>query len=48
MLGEVSIEARFATRFALTNGFAIAYDATPPDGVKTYDLSLKTGVLVTF
>jgi Protein of unknown function, DUF481 len=48
LLGELSIESKLAMRWMLTNGLSVAYDASPPDGVKTYDIALKAGVLVTF
>lgn len=47
LLGELAIAVKLSKRVALTDSFTLAYDATPPQGVKTYDTQLKLGLLVT-
>ncbi|HET9626580.1 MAG TPA: DUF481 domain-containing protein [Kofleriaceae bacterium] len=46
--GELSLQTKLTQRIALKDSFNVAYDATPPDGVKTYDTSLEASVIVTF
>lgn len=48
LLGELSVTSKLSKRIALTDGFTIAYDRTPPDGIKRRDLQLTVGVIVTF
>lgn len=48
LLGELSVTMPLSKRIALTNGFTIAYDRTPPDEIRRYDTQLKVGLLVTF
>ncbi|HWU87729.1 MAG TPA: DUF481 domain-containing protein [Kofleriaceae bacterium] len=48
LLGELSVTSKLSKRFALTDGFVVAYDRTPPDGIRRYDTQLKLGLLVTF
>lgn len=48
ILGELTLINKLTPRIALTNGFTIAYDARPPDGVGRTDSELKVGALVTF
>jgi hypothetical protein len=48
LLGELSVTSKLSKRFALTDGLVVAYDRTPPDGIKRYDTQLKVGLLVTF
>ena len=48
VLGELSLTTKLSKRFALTDGFTVAYDRTPPDGIRRYDTQLKVGLLVTF
>ena len=48
LLPLLIVESKLSMRWMLTNGLSVAYDASPPDGVKTYDIALKAGVLVTF
>jgi hypothetical protein len=47
LLGELSLTTKLSKRIALIDGFSIAYDRTPPDGVKRLDTQLKIGLLVT-
>ena len=48
LLGELAAQSRLSSRIALRNSFNVAYDRTPPDGVKRYDTALEISVLVTF
>jgi hypothetical protein len=48
LLGELSVTSKLTTHIALTDGLTVAYDRTPPDGIKRYDMALKVGLLVTF
>jgi hypothetical protein len=48
ILAEASVTSKLSKRIALTDGLAVAYDRTPPDGIKRYDTQLKVGVIVTF
>lgn len=48
ILGELSVLSKLAARVALRNSFTVAYDDTPPDGIKRYDTALELAVLVTF
>lgn len=48
MLGELSVQSKLASRIALKDSFTVAYDRTPPDGVRRYDTSLEAAVVVTF
>lgn len=47
LLSVIAIETKLSKRIALTDGFVIAYDRAPPDGVRRYDTQLKVGLLVT-
>lgn len=47
VLGEIAVTTKLTRRVALTDGFVVAYDRTPPDGVRRYDTQLKVGLLVT-
>jgi hypothetical protein len=48
VLGELAALTKLSARVALKNSFTIAYDDTPPDGVKRYDTQLELAVIVTF
>ncbi|MBA3539641.1 MAG: DUF481 domain-containing protein [Deltaproteobacteria bacterium] len=48
VLGELALISKLSTRIALTNGFTIAYDRTPPDQIRRFDTELKVGIIVTF
>lgn len=48
ILGELSVQSKLTSRIALKDSFNVAYDRTPPDGIKTYDTSLEASVIVTF
>lgn len=48
VLGELSVQSQLSSRIALKNSFNVAYDRTPPDGVKRYDTQLEVAVLVAF
>lgn len=47
LLGELSILSKLASRVALKNSFTVAYDRTPPEGVRRYDTQLEVAVVVT-
>jgi hypothetical protein len=48
LLGELAVIARLTARVSLKDSLTVAYDETPPDGVKRYDTSLEVAVQVTF
>ncbi|HEX2690631.1 MAG TPA: DUF481 domain-containing protein [Kofleriaceae bacterium] len=48
ILGEFSLLSQLSSRIALKNSFTLAYDRTPPDGIKRYDTQLEVAVVVTF
>lgn len=48
IFGELSLTTKLSKRIALTDGFTVSYDRTPPDGIRRYDTQLKIGLLVTF
>lgn len=48
VLAEASITSKLSKRIALSDAFTFAYDETPPEGVKRYDLQLRVSVIVTF
>lgn len=48
VLGELSVTTKLSKRVALTDGLTVAYDRTPPDGIRRHDTQLKIGLLVTF
>lgn len=48
LLGEIALTSKLRKHVAITNGFSIAYDRTPPDGVEKLDTQLKLGLLLSF
>jgi hypothetical protein len=48
VLGELALQSKLSTHFALKNSFTVAYDRTPPDGVKRYDTALEVSLIATF
>jgi Protein of unknown function, DUF481 len=48
LLGELSVLSKLSSRIALKDSFTVAYDDTPPDGIKRYDTRLELALLVTF
>lgn len=48
VLGELSVATKLSKRIALTDGITLAYDRTPPDGIKRLDTQITFGVLITF
>ena len=48
ILGQLSVLTKLSSRIALKDSFNVAYDDTPPDGIKRYDTQLEIAVLVTF
>jgi hypothetical protein len=48
VLGELALTKKLSKRIALTDGFIVAYDRTPPDGIKRLDTQLRIALLVTF
>lgn len=46
--GELSLQSKLTSRIALKDSLNIAYDATPPDGVKTYDTSVEASIIFSF
>ena len=47
LLAELSILSKLVSRVALKNSFTVAYDRTPPDGVRRYDTQLEVAIVVT-
>ncbi|MGE0872862.1 MAG: DUF481 domain-containing protein [Kofleriaceae bacterium] len=48
VLGEVAVTSKLSEHIALVDGFTIAYDRTPPEGIKRYDTQLRIALLITF
>jgi len=48
VLGELSVLSKLSSRIALKDSLTVAYDRTPPAGIKRYDTALEIAVLVTF
>jgi hypothetical protein len=48
VLGELSVQSKLSSRIALKDSLTVAYDRTPPSGIKRYDTALEIAVLVTF
>jgi putative salt-induced outer membrane protein YdiY len=48
MLGELAVQSKLTGHVALKDGFTVAYDRTPPDGVKRYDTALEVSLIATF
>lgn len=48
LLGELAVLSKLSSRLALKNSLTIAYDATPPDGIKRYDTALELALVLTF
>jgi hypothetical protein len=48
LLAELAVQTKLSSRIALKDSLVVAYDATPPDGVKRYDTALEIAVVVAF
>jgi hypothetical protein len=48
LLGELAVTTKLSKHIALTDGLTIAYDRTPPDGIKRHDIQLRVALLITF
>jgi len=48
VLGELSLVSKLMSSIALKNSLTVAYNRTPPDGIKRYDTQLELAVVVTF
>jgi hypothetical protein len=48
LLGELAVLSKLSSWIALKDSFNVAYDRTPPDGVRRYDTSLEIALLVAF
>jgi hypothetical protein len=48
VLGELAVQSKLSSRIALKDSLTIAYDDTPPDGIKRFDSSLEIALIVTF
>lgn len=48
VLGELALVSKLSSQIALKNSLNVAYDRTPPDGIKRYDTQLELGVIATF
>jgi len=44
LLGELSLRSKLSSRIALENSFNIAYDRTPPDGIRRTDTQLQVAI----
>ncbi|MEO6772381.1 MAG: DUF481 domain-containing protein [Kofleriaceae bacterium] len=47
LLGDTAVEVKLSKRIALTDGLLVDYDSRPPQGIKTYDTTLKIGLVIT-
>jgi hypothetical protein len=48
VFGELSVQSKLSARIALKNSFTIAYNRTPPDGIRRTDSQLEVSVQLTF
>lgn len=48
VLTEIAVTTKLSKRIALVDAFTVAYDRTPPDGIKRFDSQLTFGLLLTF
>ncbi len=48
LLTELSVTTKLSKRIALTDSFTLAYDRTPPDGIKRIDMQVTFGLLASF
>jgi hypothetical protein len=48
VLTEVSVTTKLSKRIALTDALTVAYDRTPPDGIRRFDTQLTLGLLIQF
>lgn len=48
VLGELALQSKLSPHLALKDSFNVAYDRTPPDGVKRYDTALEVSLIATF
>ncbi len=48
LLAELAVQTKLSARIALKDSLTVAYDDTPPDGVKRYDTALEIAVVVAF
>lgn len=48
VLGEISVTSKLSKHVALVDGLTVAYDRTPPQGIKRYDTQLRIALLITF
>lgn len=48
VFGELAVTSKLSRRVALIDGITLAYDRTPPEGIKRYDLQLRIALLITF
>ena len=48
VLGELAVQSKLSPHLALKDSFTVAYDRTPPDGVKRYDTALEVSLIATF
>jgi uncharacterized protein DUF481 len=48
VLGQLSVQSKLSSRIALKDSLVVAYDRTPPAGIKRYDTQLEVAVIVTF
>lgn len=47
LLGDAALEVKLSKRFAITDGFIVDYDTRPPQQVRSWDTTLKIGVVIT-
>jgi Protein of unknown function, DUF481 len=48
VLGQLSVHSKLSSRIALKDSLTVAYDRTPPAGIKRYDTQLEVALIVTF
>lgn len=47
LLAELALQSKLASRIGLKNSLSVAFDATPPDGVRRYDTALEIALVLT-
>ncbi|MFT3693686.1 MAG: DUF481 domain-containing protein [Kofleriaceae bacterium] len=47
LLGDAALEVKLSKRFAITDGFLVDYDSRPPQQVRSWDTTLKVGLVIT-
>lgn len=48
VLGELAVQTKLASRFALRTAFTLAFDTSPPEELERYDTALEVSLVVKF